>query len=170
MADCAQLAEFYEAYALGALDGDDLVALEEHLARHCPTCTAGVAQARMGGRKSELPRAACRASRGFAAEGAGRYRYGGQDRTDSVHCNGGGRDQRARQESCRASGGPTRGRGSPHGLGLPPPCWLFFPVIPPGRCGNSQKKWRCSSGRACKNARRHRRSIPNGIATCRRSI
>ena len=49
MADCAQLAEFYEAYALGALDGDDLVALEEHLARHCPTCTAGVAQARWVG-------------------------------------------------------------------------------------------------------------------------
>jgi Anti-sigma-K factor rskA len=46
MADCAQLAEFYEAYALGALDGGDLAALEEHLARPCPTCTAGVAQAR----------------------------------------------------------------------------------------------------------------------------
>lgn len=46
MASCAQLAELYEAYALGALEGAELVAVEEHLARQCPTCTPGVAQAR----------------------------------------------------------------------------------------------------------------------------
>jgi len=46
MADCAQLAELYEAYALGALEGADLQAIEEHLARRCPTCTAGVERAR----------------------------------------------------------------------------------------------------------------------------
>jgi anti-sigma-K factor RskA len=46
MADCAQLAELYEAYALGALEGADLAAIEEHLARHCPACTAGVERAR----------------------------------------------------------------------------------------------------------------------------
>ncbi len=46
MASCAQLAELYEAYALGALEGAELAPLEEHLARQCPTCTPGVAQAR----------------------------------------------------------------------------------------------------------------------------
>lgn len=46
MASCAQLAELYEAYALGALEGDELAAVEEHLARQCPTCAPGVAQAR----------------------------------------------------------------------------------------------------------------------------
>ena len=46
MASCEQLAELYEAYALGALDGAELAAVEEHLARQCPTCTPGVAQAR----------------------------------------------------------------------------------------------------------------------------
>ena len=46
MASCEQLAEFYEAYALGALEGAELAAVEEHLARQCPTCTPGVAQAR----------------------------------------------------------------------------------------------------------------------------
>jgi anti-sigma-K factor RskA len=46
MADCAQLAELYEAYALGALEGADLQAIEEHLGRRCPTCTAGVERAR----------------------------------------------------------------------------------------------------------------------------
>src|ERR1700730_9049004 len=46
MASCEQLAELYEAYALGALEGAELAAVEEHLARQCPTCTPGVAQAR----------------------------------------------------------------------------------------------------------------------------
>ena len=46
MASCEQLAEFYEAYALGALEGAELVAVEEHLAQQCPTCTPSVAQAR----------------------------------------------------------------------------------------------------------------------------
>ncbi|HET9400521.1 MAG TPA: anti-sigma factor [Candidatus Acidoferrales bacterium] len=38
--------EHYEAYAIGALDGADRAELEAHLARNCPACTAGVAQAR----------------------------------------------------------------------------------------------------------------------------
>ena len=46
MASCEQLAELYEAYALGALEGAELAAVEEHVARQCPTCTPGVAQAR----------------------------------------------------------------------------------------------------------------------------
>jgi len=46
MASCEQLAEFYEAYALGALEGAELAAVEEHLARQCPTCAPSVAQAR----------------------------------------------------------------------------------------------------------------------------
>jgi anti-sigma-K factor RskA len=46
MADCAQLAELYEAYALGALEGAELAAIEEHLARRCRACTAGVERAR----------------------------------------------------------------------------------------------------------------------------
>jgi anti-sigma-K factor RskA len=46
MASCEQLAELYEAYALGALEGAELAAVEEHLARQCPTCAPGVAQAR----------------------------------------------------------------------------------------------------------------------------
>ena len=45
MASCEQLAELYEAYALGAIEGAELAAVEEHLARQCPTCTPGVAQA-----------------------------------------------------------------------------------------------------------------------------
>jgi anti-sigma-K factor RskA len=46
MASCEQLAELYEAYALGALEGAELAAVEEHLAQQCPTCTPSVAQAR----------------------------------------------------------------------------------------------------------------------------
>lgn len=46
MMDCAQLAELYEAYALGALEGTELAELEAHLARNCPVCTPGVANAR----------------------------------------------------------------------------------------------------------------------------
>lgn len=46
MADCDQLREHYEAYAIGALEGADRAELEAHLARNCSACTAGVAQAR----------------------------------------------------------------------------------------------------------------------------
>ncbi len=46
MASCEQLEELYEAYALGALEGDERAAVEEHLARQCPVCTPGVAEAR----------------------------------------------------------------------------------------------------------------------------
>lgn len=46
MAACDQLREHYEAYAIGALEGADRAELEAHLARNCPACTPGVAQAR----------------------------------------------------------------------------------------------------------------------------
>jgi anti-sigma-K factor RskA len=44
--DCKQLSEFYEAYALGALEGPEREEIERHLARGCTACTAGVEQAR----------------------------------------------------------------------------------------------------------------------------
>jgi anti-sigma-K factor RskA len=44
--DCKQLGESYEAYALGALEGEEREEIERHLARGCAACTAGVAQAR----------------------------------------------------------------------------------------------------------------------------
>ncbi len=46
MSDCAQLKEHYEAYALGALEGEERAELEAHLARGCPTCSAEVERAR----------------------------------------------------------------------------------------------------------------------------
>ena len=46
MDDCKQLSEHYEAYALGALEGAEREEIERHLARGCPNCTPGVAQAR----------------------------------------------------------------------------------------------------------------------------
>jgi anti-sigma-K factor RskA len=44
--DCEQLAPFYEEYALGILEGDERAELEAHLARACPKCAPGVAEAR----------------------------------------------------------------------------------------------------------------------------
>jgi anti-sigma-K factor RskA len=44
--NCEGLAPFYEEYALGVLEGKERAELEEHLARKCPRCTAGVAKAR----------------------------------------------------------------------------------------------------------------------------
>ncbi len=46
MSDCAQLKEHYEAYALGALEGEERAELKAHLARGCPTCSAEVERAR----------------------------------------------------------------------------------------------------------------------------
>jgi anti-sigma-K factor RskA len=46
MADCEQLAEFYEEYALGVLAGEERTEIDAHLARGCPVCTPGVAKAR----------------------------------------------------------------------------------------------------------------------------
>ncbi len=46
MSDCENLREHYEAYALGALEGDERGELESHLARGCPTCTPAVERAR----------------------------------------------------------------------------------------------------------------------------
>jgi anti-sigma-K factor RskA len=44
--DCKQLGEFYEAYALGTLEGPERGEIERHLARGCAACTSGVEQAR----------------------------------------------------------------------------------------------------------------------------
>jgi anti-sigma-K factor RskA len=46
MATCEQLRELYEPFAIGALEPDERAELEAHLARNCPVCTPGVAQAR----------------------------------------------------------------------------------------------------------------------------
>jgi anti-sigma-K factor RskA len=46
VSNCKQLEEHYEAYALGALEGEDRAALEAHLRRNCPDCTRGVERAR----------------------------------------------------------------------------------------------------------------------------
>ena len=40
---CEELRERYALYAVGALPPEEQGPLEEHLARGCPTCTAGVA-------------------------------------------------------------------------------------------------------------------------------
>jgi len=44
--DCGQLAPLYEEYALGVLEGEERAELEAHLARNCPQCAPGVANAR----------------------------------------------------------------------------------------------------------------------------
>ena len=46
MMDCAQLAPYYEEFALGVLEGEEHAELEAHLARACDVCTPGVAKAR----------------------------------------------------------------------------------------------------------------------------
>ncbi len=46
MSDCEHLREHYEAYALGALEGQERAEIEAHLARACPACTAEVERAR----------------------------------------------------------------------------------------------------------------------------
>ncbi|HWF13263.1 MAG TPA: anti-sigma factor [Candidatus Acidoferrales bacterium] len=43
---CEQLALLYDEYALGVLDGEERAELEQHLARACPKCAPGVAEAR----------------------------------------------------------------------------------------------------------------------------
>jgi anti-sigma-K factor RskA len=45
VSDCATLRENYEAYALGALEGEERAAIERHLAEKCAACTLGVQQA-----------------------------------------------------------------------------------------------------------------------------
>jgi anti-sigma-K factor RskA len=44
--DCEQLAQLYEEYALGVLEGEDRAEMEAHLARACPQCTPGIEKAR----------------------------------------------------------------------------------------------------------------------------
>ncbi|MGH9783211.1 MAG: hypothetical protein ACRD88_03420, partial [Terriglobia bacterium] len=39
--------EHYEAFALGALEGDERNEIAAHLARECPICTPGVNQSSM---------------------------------------------------------------------------------------------------------------------------
>jgi len=46
VSDCAQLKEHYEAYALGALEGEERAELEAHLAGDCAVCAAEVERAR----------------------------------------------------------------------------------------------------------------------------
>lgn len=46
MTDCKNLQEHYEAFALGALEGEERVEIESHLERHCETCTPAVEEAR----------------------------------------------------------------------------------------------------------------------------
>ena len=46
MKNCDQFRERTEAYALGALDPEERVALEVHLASGCPDCTKAVEEAR----------------------------------------------------------------------------------------------------------------------------
>jgi anti-sigma-K factor RskA len=41
---CEQLSADYTAYALGILDEAESAAIREHIASHCPNCTAGVSQ------------------------------------------------------------------------------------------------------------------------------
>jgi anti-sigma-K factor RskA len=43
---CEQLAQLYDEYALGVLDGEECAEIDKHLARACPTCTPGIAAAR----------------------------------------------------------------------------------------------------------------------------
>jgi anti-sigma-K factor RskA len=44
--DCSKLAAFYDEYALGVLEGEDLAELKAHVARACPNCARGVEKAR----------------------------------------------------------------------------------------------------------------------------
>ncbi len=44
--DCQRLQEHYEAFALGALEGEEHTELRVHLERDCPVCTPGVERAR----------------------------------------------------------------------------------------------------------------------------
>src|SRR5262249_25955411 len=46
MSNCDTFREMYEAYALGALDAEDLAAIEAHLATGCADCAKGVSEAR----------------------------------------------------------------------------------------------------------------------------
>jgi anti-sigma-K factor RskA len=46
VSDCEHVKEHYEAYALGALEGQERAEFEAHLARGCPTCTPEVERAR----------------------------------------------------------------------------------------------------------------------------
>jgi anti-sigma-K factor RskA len=43
---CEQLAQLYDEYALGVLEGEERAEIEQHLARACPKCTPAVAEAR----------------------------------------------------------------------------------------------------------------------------
>jgi len=45
LADCEQLRDQYEAFAIGALEGAQREEIERHLLSNCPVCTAGIAEA-----------------------------------------------------------------------------------------------------------------------------
>ena len=46
MMECELLQEHYEAFALGALEGEERAEIDAHLSRRCPACTPGVERAR----------------------------------------------------------------------------------------------------------------------------
>ena len=46
MSDCEQLRQHYDAYALGALEGEERAEIDAHLKRGCPVCTAELERAR----------------------------------------------------------------------------------------------------------------------------
>ena len=47
MMECRYLRDYYEAFALGALEGEERTEIAAHLARQCPVCTRGVNQSSM---------------------------------------------------------------------------------------------------------------------------
>jgi len=46
VSDCEQLKQHYDAYALGALEGEERAEIDVHLNRGCPICTAELERAR----------------------------------------------------------------------------------------------------------------------------
>lgn len=43
--NCSDLSELYELYALGALEDEERLEMDAHMARECPNCTVGVKRA-----------------------------------------------------------------------------------------------------------------------------
>ena len=42
MTNCEDLRDLYELYALGCLEQEERVELDEHLSRECPSCVKGI--------------------------------------------------------------------------------------------------------------------------------
>ena len=84
MADCAQLAELYEAYALGALDSPERELLEEHLARNCPQCVPQARTRALGSCSFGLCRSIRRCAAGFATQNNGSRRRAANGSAETV--------------------------------------------------------------------------------------